>query len=881
MTELLDKNFNPAEAEPRLYESWEKSGLFSPDPAQPGESFVIVIPPPNVTGNLHMGHALDNTLQDILIRVHRLMGDNALWVPGTDHAGIATQAVVERSLAQEGLTKEGLGREEFVARVWRWKERYGGNIVQQLRRLGASCDWTRERFTLDEGLSRAVREAFVSLYEEGLVVRDDYLVNWCPRCLTAVSDIEVEHETRLDSLYYLHYPAEDGGPPLTVATTRPETLFGDAAVAVAPDDPRHAGRLGGRVRIPLTDRLIPVLADAHVDPQFGTGALKVTPAHDPNDFQIGLRHGLPRLAAIDQRGRMTALAGPYEGLDRFECRRRMLTDLEAQGLLARAEPLSHAVGVCYRCRTVIEPLVSRQWFVKTAPLAAAAAQAVRDGRIKLTPASWEKTFFDWMDNIRDWCVSRQLWWGHQIPAWHCRACGRVVVTREDPDLCPDCRGPLERDPDVLDTWFSSGLWPFSTLGWPDDTADLRRYYPTTVLVTGFDILFFWVARMMMLGLKMTGQVPFRTVVLHPLVRDAQGQKMSKSRGNVVDPLEIIARHGADAFRFALASQAGQNRDLKLSPKRIEGCAKFVNKLWNAARFALSNLEGQRLAPPARPLALPDRWIRSRLRAAAAQCRQAALTFEFDKLAELVYRFTWDEFCDWHLELVKPILHGADPEARDASRRNLLTVLADLLTLAHPLMPFVTEELWSKLPGAEGLLAGGRWPEPREADDDPEAERLVGFLMDVVRAARQARADFGVPPARKLSPVVKTDDPALAETLTRHAPLLTQLMGAADLRLAGPDEAKPKEAAANILTWGEVWTPLAGHVDPAAEIARLGKEADKLDKDLKAARQKLGNPAYVDKAPPELVEETKERLADLERRQTAVARTLELVRALER
>jgi valyl-tRNA synthetase len=875
--QTITKNFDFAEAEPRIYGRWEREGLFGADPAAPGEPFVIVIPPPNVTGNLHMGHALDNTLQDILVRYRRMKGDNALWVPGTDHAGIATQAVVERALAAEGLSRAELGREAFLARVWQWKEEFGGRIIGQLKRLGASCDWSRERFTMDPGLSRAVREAFCSLYEEGLLYRGDYVINWCPRCRTAISDIEVEHEDRDDSLYYIIYRGAAGSPDLTVATTRPETLFGDTAVAVHPEDPRFPpGDL--RVTLPFTGREVPVIRDPYVDREFGTGALKVTPAHDANDFRLGERHSLPSVVCIDRAGVLTAAAGPYAGLDRFEARKRILADLESLGLLERTEPLRHAVGVCYRCRTVIEPLLSLQWFVRTGPLAQAAAGSVRDGRTVMTPKSWERTFFDWMDNIRDWCVSRQLWWGHQIPAWHCAACGKTHVLREDPAACPDCGGALERDPDVLDTWFSSGLWPFSTLGWPERTSDLARYYPTTVLVTGFDIIFFWVARMMMLGLKMMGDVPFRTVVLHPLVRDASGQKMSKSKGNVIDPLTVIDRFGADAFRFALASQAGSARDLKISEDRVAGCSRFVNKLWNAARFSLPHLAplGE---PPDAPAAasLPDRWIRSRLLSVTLEAREALESFAFDRYADLVYHFIWDELCDWHLELAKPVLYGPDDGPRRAAAENLRLVFAETLALLHPVMPFVTEELFSKIPGLTGALMTRPFPLGREGDRDPEAERRIGVLMDATRAVRAARSDFRIPPGLKVRPRIRAQAPETASLLLEHAPLLLKLMGAETLGAAGTGEPKPRDAAEAIFDWGAVWTPVPGEqMDLAAEKARLGKELASLDRDISQAEAKLANPGYLAKAPEEVVEETRERLASALARREAARRSHRLI-----
>ncbi|MDR1606933.1 MAG: valine--tRNA ligase [Deltaproteobacteria bacterium] len=879
----MEKNFNHAQLESQIYARWEESGLFAPKANSQGAPFVIVIPPPNVTGNLHMGHALDNTLQDILIRYHRMKGDDTLWVPGTDHAGIATQAVVEKALALEGIKREDLGREKFVARVWQWKAEYGGNIARQLRRLGASCDWGRERFTLDEGLSKAVREVFVRLYEEDLIYQGDYIINWCPRCLTALADIEVERDDRKDSLYHIHYPLEGGASSLDsliVATTRPETMFGDTAVAVNPKDERYKTLIGRLARIPLIDRLVPIIADEYVDLEFGTGALKVTPGHDHNDFQIGQRHNLPIIKAIDERGFLTEAAGVYKGLERDQARQKVVLDLESQGLLAKIEPIAHAVGVCYRCRTVIEPLVSRQWFVRATPLAKKAIEAVRDGRTRLRPAQWEKTYFEWLENIRDWCVSRQLWWGHRIPAWSCSSCGKVTVSREDPASCPHCQGQLRQDPDVLDTWFSSGLWPFSTLGWPEKTADLARFYPTTVLVTGFDIIFFWVARMMMMGLWLTDQAPFRDVVLHPLVRDAHGQKMSKSKGNVIDPIGIIDLYGTDAFRFTLAAQAGQNRDMKLNPARVAGYGKFINKIWNAARFVLTNLGGEDYgalgdktdgaSTPA--LSLPDRWIHSRLLAVTAQCRERLENFEFDHLADVIYHFVWDEFCDWYLELVKPILYGADQTAIKATRRNLLISLVKVISLAHPIIPFVTEEIWGKIPGAQGFLMNASYPEATE-DLDPEAESQIGILMDIARVVRSIRADFGAPPGAKVAPLVKTGDPEVLSLLANYGPILTRLMGAESLKAVEPSAQKPRDAAGATRVWGEIWVPLGGHIDLALELARLDKEAAQLAKDIRQATGKLHNPDYVQKAPSEVVEETRERLDEMTKRAAVISQTL--------
>ena len=878
-TPSLDKAFNHSEAEARLYKWWEESGFFKADPSAPGDPFVIVIPPPNVTGNLHMGHALDNTLQDILIRYHRMIGDNTLWLPGTDHAGIATQNVVERALAAEGRNREALGREKFIERVWEWKEEYGGNIVRQLRRLGASCDWSRERFTMDEGLSKAVREVFVSLYEEGLIYQDYYIINWCPRCRTALADLEVEHEDRQDHLYYVHYKLEDGSGALTVATTRPETIFGDTAVAVNPEDPRFAGFIGKKVWVPLTGRLVEVIADSYVDIEFGTGALKITPAHDPNDFQLGRKHKLETIKCIDDDGLMTAEAGSYAGQDRFECRRKMLPELEEKGLLEKIEPLKHAVGACYRCKTVIEPNLSKQWFVRTKPLAEKAAQAVRDGRTVFAPKVWEKTYFEWMDNIRDWCISRQLWWGHQIPAWFCQKCGETIVSREDPTICP-CGGELERDPDVLDTWFSSGLWPFSTLGWPEKTPDLARYYPTTVLVTGFDIIFFWVARMMMLGIHFMKDVPFSTVIIHALVKDAEGQKMSKSKGNVVDPLSVIDHYGADSFRFTLCALAGHNRDIRLSDDRIAGYGKFLNKLWNAAKLVLSNAGSAKMDYAAKPRSLPDRWLRSRLAVTAKLMREHLNDYYYDRLADSIYQFVWYEFCDWYLEMIKPVLYGQDEAAKAETQVQMLNSLGLILRLLHPIMPFVTEELWAKLPGAKEIKESimlAPYPDFEADLADPGAEARVAFLMDVTKAVRSIRADFSVPQAQKLTPLVKVADAGLRQALDEYSPIILRLIGAESIQTVEEGRDKPREAALSAFTWGEVWTPLSGHIDLDGESARLEKELAKAEKDIKSARGKLANKEYVAKAPEEIVAETRERLAEMESRAETLNKSLALLK----
>ncbi|MFZ5563825.1 MAG: valine--tRNA ligase, partial [Thermodesulfobacteriota bacterium] len=703
----LDKGYAPEGVEQRWYAFWENEKLFAAAEDGTGRrNYSIVIPPPNVTGMLHMGHALNITLQDILCRYRRLRGDNVLWVPGTDHAGIATQNVVEKKLMAEGTDRHALGREAFIDRVWEWRKAYGGTIIRQLKRLGASCDWDRERFTMDEGLSRAVREVFVRLYREGLIYRGEYLINWCPRCHTAIADIEVTYDERKGALYHIRYPFEDGTEGLVVATTRPETMLGDTAVAVNPDDERYLHAKGRKVMLPLTGRVIPVIEDRYVDTAFGTGALKVTPAHDPNDFELGRVHGLDTIKVIDDRGHMTEAAGKrFAGLERFACRKAVVEALEAEGLLVKVEDYNHSVGTCYRCQTVIEPNLSKQWFVAVKPLAKKAVEAVAQSRTRIIPDTWTKTYYEWMNNIRDWCVSRQIWWGHQIPAWYCKACDEVIVAEQAPAECPACRGAdLVQESDVLDTWFSSALWPFSTLGWPDHTRLLQTFYPTSVLVTGFDILFFWVARMLMMGIHFMEEIPFHDVYIHALVRDEEGKKMSKSTGNVIDPIDIISKYGADALRFTLAAFAAQGRDIKLSESRIEGYRHFINKLWNAARFAMMHLDRGYEGRPPTDGGPADQWILSRLSEARKNVADALDTYRFNDAAGALYQFVWHELCDWYLEAAKPDLYGKNGEDRKEKTKQVLWhVLRDTLILLHPIVPFVTEEIWHALPGTRGSV----------------------------------------------------------------------------------------------------------------------------------------------------------------------------------
>jgi valyl-tRNA synthetase len=867
MSESLAKAYEPKDVERRWYAFWEERGLFKAHPASPRPPFCIVLPPPNVTGSLHIGHAFTNTLQDVIARWKRMSGFDVLWLPGLDHAGIATQMVVERQLGKEGKKKEDLGREEFERRVWCWKEESGGKILRQLRLMGFSLDWSRERFTMDPGLSRAVREVFVSLWEQGLVYRGNYIVNWCPRCVTALSDLEVETHPEAGSLWYIRYPAADGGDGIVVATTRPETLLGDTGVAVNPEDERYRGQVGRTLKLPVLGREIPVVADSFVDPAFGTGAVKLTPAHDPNDFEAGKRLGLPSINIMDDRAVLNENAGPYAGQDRFEARKGIVAQLEREGLLVKTVPHQVPLGRCQRCKTVVEPRLSAQWFVKTTPLAEPAIAAVEDGRIRFVPENWSKTYFEWMRNIRDWCVSRQLWWGHRIPAWYCDPCGDVIVAREEPAACPKCGGTLRQDTDVLDTWFSSGLFPFSTLGWPDRTADLVRYYPNDVMMTGFDIIFFWVARMVMLGMRFAGDVPFRTVFINGLVRDEHGEKMSKTRGNDVDPLDVIDKHGADALRFTLSALAAPGTDPSLGEARLLGYKAFVNKLWNAARFVLMNLEGE-IAPSYDPatLPLPSQWIRERLDAAAAEVNEALAGFRFDQAANALYHFLWDEYCDWYVEISKVYL--ADPGSAPVARKVLVEVLESSLRLLHPMMPFVTEELWQRLPheGESIMLA----PFPKGSAMPSVSAPPMAELMELVTAIRTVRSEYGVDPKRRIDVTVVARDGAAVQA---QAAWIRQLARLERLEVVTEAPAATAGTIRQHVGAFEVQVPLAGLFDVAAERARLARELEKVQAEREGLAKRLDNPQFVDRAKPEVVAEARQKLEDLTARAAKVRATL--------
>jgi valyl-tRNA synthetase len=876
MSAELAKAYDPREVEDRWARQWVREGLFTAAPDAAREPFSIVIPPPNITGQLHLGHALNNTLQDVLIRYKKMDGRDTLWVPGTDHASIATQNVVERQLAAQGSDRHRIGRERFLERTFAWRSEVGPYIVSQLQRLGAGCDWTRERFTMDEGLSRAVREVFVRLYEDGLIYRGRRLINWCCRCETALSDIEVEREDSDGQLWHLRYPLADGAGEVVVATTRPETMLGDTAVAVHPDDARHRQLVGRTVRLPLLGREIPVIADEHVDREFGSGAVKITPAHDFDDFEIGARHGLDAISVIDEAGRMTAAAGPYAGLDRAAARERVVADLDASGALVRVEPHALAIGQCYRCHSVVEPLLSTQWFVRAKPLADPAIAAVEEGRTRFFPEHWSKTYFAWLRNIRDWCISRQLWWGHRIPAWYCDRClepgadggeptPRVIVAREEPAACPDCGGPLRQDEDVLDTWFSSGLWPFSTLGWPDRTPELDRYYPTSVLVTGFDILFFWVARMMMFGLRFTGEVPFRDVYVHGLVRDEYGAKMSKSKGNVQDPLELLATYGTDALRFTLAAQSAMGRDIRLSLERIDGNRAFANKIWNAARFVRMNLADFDAAAAAGAVSAADRWISTRLSRTVEEMRAALDAYRFNDVAQVIYRFLWNEFCDWYLELAKLSLGSDDPARRHATQATLVRTLDAALRLLHPLMPFITEELHQALPQSPSAPATTRLvlaPFPRAEDfpRDLAAEADIERLIDVVRVVRNLRAEMNLPPSRRVDVRIGADE-ATRTALAAMSDAIRSLARVEKLDFLPPGE-RPRGAAVATAAGAEIFVPLAGLIDVAAERDRLSRGISRVDQELAGVRRKLGNESFVARAPDEIVAKERAREDEL-------------------
>ncbi|MBN1680538.1 MAG: valine--tRNA ligase [Anaerolineae bacterium] len=872
-TSEMPKTFDFAEAEPRLYRWWKENGWFKPEIHPDAEPFVISIPPPNVTGALHNGHAMFVSIEDLMIRYERMRGKAALWVPGADHAGIATQLQVENMLRGEGTSRQEIGRDEFLRRTWEWKAKYGGRIVEQLRRIGASCDWDRERFTLDDGLSRAVREAFVALWEQGLIYRGPRLINWSPGLQTAVSDLEVERAEEQGHLYYFNYPVEGGGS-VPVATTRPETILGDTAVAVHPDDERYQALIGKQCLVPMLDRPIPIIADAYVDREFGTGALKITPGHDPNDYEIGQRHNLAIVNIMNQDATLNENAGPYAGLDRFDARKKLWADMEAAGMTLRVEPHAHVVPRSQRGGEIVEPLVSTQWFVKIQPLAEKATAAVRDGRITIVPDHFEKVYYNWLDNIQDWCISRQLWWGHRIPAWHCADCHQITVAREDPTTCAHCGSQnLHQDADVLDTWFSSGLWPFSTLGWPENTPDLQRYYPTSMMETGYDILFFWVARMIMLGLWFTDDAPFHTVYLHGLVRDEHGRKMSKTYGNVIDPLEIIAQYGADPLRFTLLTGSSPGNDMNLSESRIEYSRNFGNKLWQMSRFVWSNLDG--FTPgddpdPAR-LDLPSRWILSRLTGLVANVQRLFDTFQYSEAGRQILEFLWGEFADWYVEISKNALYGDDVTHRKGTLNVLLYVLNTSLRLLHPYIPHITEEIWHYLPTGDGPLITAEWPQANPAYENPGAEADFSILAELVRGIRNARAEYKVEPARRISASIAPG--THRDFIDTHRDIFSRLCNVADITLLASDADVPDKAATIVADDVTIYLPLADLIDLDAERARLQGEMENLTTQITRTDGLLQNESFVSKAKPEVVQRERDKLTSLMASRQAVEERL--------
>ena len=874
MAKELPKVYDPKEVESRIYAEWESHGCFRGKIDPEKKPFTIVMPPPNVTGQLHMGHAMDATMQDILTRFKRMQGYAALWVPGTDHAGIATQIKVEEELrVKEGLTRYDLGREKFLERVWAWKEKFGNRIVEQQKKLGASCDWERARFTMDEGCSKAVREVFVTLFEKGLIYKGSRIINWCPHCVTALSDAEVEYQDKPGHLWHMRYPLTDGSGYLVVATTRPETMMGDTGVAVNPNDERYKDLVGKTVTLPIMNREIPIVADDYVEMDFGTGCVKMTPAHDPNDFEVGLRHNLEVIRVLDDNGVVNANGGPYEGMDRYECRKKVIEDLEAMGLMEKIEDYSHNVGTCYRCHNDVEPIISAQWFVKMEPLAKEAMRVVKEGEVKFVPERFSKTYLNWMENVHDWCISRQLWWGHQIPVWYCADCGKMTCTREDPDSCQHCGSKnITRDPDVLDTWFSSALWPFSTLGWPDKTEDLDYFYPTDVLVTGYDIIFFWVARMIFSGCEQTKKPPFHTVLIHGLVRDAQGRKMSKSLGNGIDPLEMIDQFGCDALRFNLITGNSPGNDMRFYTERCEAMRNFANKIWNASRFLLMNLTIDKCALPEK-LELEDKWILSKLNDVIRDVTANMESYELGVAAQKLYDFIWDNFCDWYIELTKARLNGENEAAKEQAQQVLCYVLTQILKLLHPFMPFITEEIWQALPHEGDYLMLQDWPVYDEQFCFADEERAMELVMDAIKAIRARRSEMNVPPSKKAELTVVTEEQAV---FTTGIPFLKRLANASEVTVTADAPADVNGLVSVVTAAAKLYIPLAELVDLDAERARLAKEIEKAEKYLAGIEKKLSNEKFVSKAPEAVVQRERD---NMEKTRALIAQLKESAAAL--
>lgn len=874
MPKELEKQYNPKNVEDRIYKSWLDAKYFHAKREPGKKTYTIVIPPPNITGQLHMGHALDNTLQDILIRYHRMAGYDTLWVPGTDHASIATEAKIVEAMKKEGLTKEDIGREKFLERAWAWKAQYGGRIIEQLKKMGSSCDWDRERFTLDEGCSKAVNEVFCNLYEKGLIYRGERIINWCPHCLTSISDAEVEYEEQAGHFWHLRYPFKDGSGYLELATTRPETLLGDTAVAVNPNDERYKDVVGKTLILPLVHREIPVVADDYVEMDFGTGVVKITPAHDPNDFEVGLRHNLEVINVLTPDAKITDDYPKYAGMDRYEARKAIVEDLKAEGALVEIEDYSHNVGTCYRCGTTVEPRVSKQWFVKMKPLAGPAIDAVKNGDTRFIPQRFEKVYFHWLENIRDWCISRQLWWGHRIPAWYCADCGEITVSRTAPTACAHCGSKnIEQDPDTLDTWFSSALWPFSTLGWPEETEDYKHYYPTNTLVTGYDIIPFWVMRMMFSGLEQTGQVPFDTVLIHGLVRDAQGRKMSKSLGNGIDPLEIIDKYGADALRFTLATGNSPGNDMRFSDERVEASRNFANKIWNAARFILMNLPENEPAPYIpQALAIEDKWILSQYNTLVSGVTDSLEKFELGMAVQKLYDFIWDVFCDWYIEIAKIRLNGDDEEQKATVRAVLVYVMSNTLKLLHPFMPFITEEIWQTLPHTGESIMISDWPKADSALNFAAEEAEMSRIMTAIKAVRNRRAEMNVAPSKKAKIFIET---AYADTFLKGTVFFKRLASASEVEVAAHFD--DMDSAVSIITESaRLYIPMDELVDFKAELARLNKEKAGVQKELDFVNNKLNNENFVNKAPAAVVEGQRQAKAQLEEKMALILESIEKI-----
>ena len=874
--------YNPGDIEQKWYKFWEDHGVFHDEPDDSKEGYSIVLPPPNVTGQLHMGHALDGTLQDILIRYKRMQGYNVLWLPGKDHAGIATQVKVEKEIAKEGLTKYDLGREKFLDRVWAWKKKYGDTIGKQIRCLGSSCDWSRERFTMDDICARAVREVFCSLYEKGLIYQGNRITNWCPRCRTALSDIEVEHEDEQGHLWYINYPIVGEEGYVQIATTRPETMPGDTAVAVNPDDERYKGLIGKMLKLPLTDREIPVIADSYVDPAYGTGCVKITPAHDPNDFAMGERHHLPSIVIMNLDGTLNEKAGKYNGMDRYEARKQIVEDLKAQGLLVKVEEKEHSVGHCSRCKTTVEPMTTKQWFVKMKPLAGPALEAVKKGDTKFVPERFAHTYIQWLENIHDWCISRQLWWGHRIPVWYCKDCGKTIVSRTDITECPHCHSKnIHQDPDVLDTWFSSALWPFSTMGWPEKTALLKKWYPTNVLVTGYDIIFFWVARMMFMSMEFMHQVPFKYVFIHGLVRDSQGRKMSKSLGNGIDPLKVIDQYGADALRFTLVTGNTPGNDMRFYYERVEGNRNFANKIWNASKFVLMNLDNydETFQPAKEDLTLADKWILENLAQTETAVSENLDKFELGEAADRIYNFAWNSFCDWYIETAKARLYGDDEKDRKVTQYVLVYTLTRMLALLHPFMPFITEHIWQHLPHTGETLARAKWPVPdanlRFAKEAEQMERL----MDAIKAIRNMRAEAHVAPGKPCHVSIAPLRNDLAACIESHLSYFEKLAHVEKLAILPEKSEKPQSAMAAVVPGMEVYLELKGLVDADKEKAKVQKEMDAAAKDIARTEGKLSNQGFLSKAPAAVVEKEKAKLAAQKEKMTSLKERMAFLETL--